>query len=55
MGLLASREQIRTNIEKLRTEMVIVGLRNGFGNPYTIVLSQKLDILIFEYQKLLKD
>jgi hypothetical protein len=55
MELLASKDQIRTNIEKLRTEMVNVGLINGFGNSYTIVLSQQLDILIFEYQKLIKD
>jgi hypothetical protein len=52
MSKICTKEQIKTDIEILRKEMVLVGMKNGFGSPNTIIISQKLDVLIFEYQRL---
>jgi hypothetical protein len=42
--------ELQNKIEKLRKEMIILGLRNGFGCPQTINISQKLDNYIAKYQ-----
>ena len=39
------------NIEKLRNEMITVGINNGFESTEVIFLSQELDLLIYEFQK----
>lgn len=39
-------------IELLRIEMIQVGTEKGLSNPDTILISQRLDIFISEYQKL---
>lgn len=38
------------NIEKLRAEMILSGLRNGLDNPITLKLSKELDIILNKYQ-----
>lgn len=43
-------EQLLANIEKLRKEMITVGMQNGFECSQVISISQKLDLLIYEYQ-----
>lgn len=39
-----------TNIEKLRKEMITIGINNGFKSSQVITLSQELDLLIYEFQ-----
>lgn len=43
--------QLIANIEKLRKEMITVGLKKGFECSQVIDMSQKLDLLIYEFQK----
>jgi hypothetical protein len=42
--------ELQNKIEKLRKEMIVLGLRNGFGSPQTINVSQKLDNYIAKFQ-----
>lgn len=42
--------ELQIKIEKLRQEMVTLGLRNGFKCSKTINVSQKLDKYIAKYQ-----
>jgi DNA-binding Lrp family transcriptional regulator len=42
--------ELQNRIEKLREEMILLGLRNGFKCPRTITVSQKLDQYIAKYQ-----
>ena len=44
-------EQLLCNIEKLRKEMITIGMKNGFECSQVICISQKLDLLIYEFQK----
>ena len=49
---MENSEHLITNIEKLRKEMITVGMKDGFACPQVIYISQKLDFLIYEFQKL---
>lgn len=44
-------EPLIANIEKLRKEMITIGMKNGFECSQVISISQKLDLLIYEFQK----
>jgi hypothetical protein len=48
-------DELQSKIEKLREEMILLGLRNGFKCPRTITVSQKLDQYIATYQAKQKD
>ncbi|WP_231710586.1 aspartyl-phosphate phosphatase Spo0E family protein [Gracilibacillus suaedae] len=55
-----SNEKININllleqIEKMREELVDIGLRDGLTAPSTLEYSQLLDERIKVYQKMLKD
>lgn len=45
-------EQILKEIEELREQMIHVALRKGFQNNESIAISQKLDQLLNEYEKI---
>lgn len=42
----------KTQIEILRKELIETGLKYGLDSSDTLIASQKLDELIFQYQKL---
>lgn len=44
-------KQLISTIEKLRNELITTGMKNGFECSKVIYLSQKLDSLIYEFQK----
>lgn len=46
-----TNENLISNIEKLRKEMIIVGMKKGFESSQVISISQKLDLLIYQFQK----
>ncbi len=48
-----SKEELKSNIETLRSQMIASALENGFTSTKTIKISKKLDILIYKYQKLI--
>ncbi|MEK4671157.1 aspartyl-phosphate phosphatase Spo0E family protein [Niallia sp. FSL R7-0271] len=45
-------KDILERIENVRTEMINIGLNEGFRSDKTLKLSEKLDDLIIQYQKL---
>lgn len=47
---MTNSEHLIASIEKLRKEMITVGMQNGFKCPQVICMSQKLDLLIYEIQ-----
>lgn len=50
-----SIECLRSEISNLREEMVSIGINEGLNNPKTIRTSQKLDVILNLYHKILKD
>ena len=48
---MENSKHLIANIEKLRNEMITVGINNGFESTEVIFLSQELDLLIYEFQK----
>ncbi len=48
---MENSKHLNANIEKLRNEMITVGINNGFESTEVIFLSQELDLLIYEFQK----
>jgi len=46
-----SLEELEYQIDTLRTHMINVGILKGLTHPETIKLSQELDILLNQYQK----
>lgn len=46
---------LKNKIEKLRKEMIQIGLEEGLRNKRTIEISQKLDFYITIYQYLMKN
>lgn len=46
-----TKEQLSNNIELVREEMIQAVLKYGFKNEKTVKLSQILDRLIVEFQK----
>lgn len=44
-------KKLMANIEKLRNQMIIVGMDKGIGCSQVIDMSQELDLLIVEFQK----
>lgn len=44
-------EQLLAKIEKLRKEMITVGIKKGLECSQVIEMSQRLDLLIFEFQR----
>lgn len=51
MKISDTNENLIDNIEKLRKEMITIGMKNGFECSQVINISQKLDLLINEFQK----
>lgn len=52
-GLLpCSKNELNNKIEQLKHYMVVTGMKFGLDNIKTIQISQELDSLIFEYQRL---
>lgn len=51
MENLCINKQLMANIENLRKEMITVRMKNGFECSQVICISQKLDLLIYEFQK----
>ena len=51
MKIHQADKKLRTTIEKLRKELISTGMQNGFECTQVICLSQKLDLLIYEFQK----
>lgn len=47
---LSKDKLLKININILRIELIELGLLVGLNHPSTILLSQKLDTLLFEYQ-----
>lgn len=46
-----NNEQLINKIEKLRKAMINIGMKNGFESSQVIHISQKLDLLIYEFQQ----
>lgn len=44
-------EKLKAKIERVRSEMVSVGMREGLSNPLTVKLSQKLDKLLNQLER----
>ena len=49
--MVDGKDSLLFKIEYYRKELIKVGKDNGFANPETVDLSQKLDKLIISYQK----
>ncbi|GKU84011.1 aspartyl-phosphate phosphatase Spo0E family protein [Niallia sp. NCCP-28] len=47
-----SLNQLESHIQKLRKELISVGMKEGFNDSNTVQLSQKLDYFILIYQQL---
>lgn len=45
-------EEILARIERIRKEMITIGMSGGFRSDKTLKLSKQLDGLILQYQKL---
>jgi len=43
--------QLENRIQKLRKELIAVGMKEGFSGSTTIQVSQQLDNFIFKYQQ----
>ncbi|PKG22613.1 aspartyl-phosphate phosphatase Spo0E family protein [Niallia nealsonii] len=46
-----SLNQLESHIQKLRKELINVGMKEGFNSSTTIQISQQLDYFIFQYQR----
>lgn len=46
------KKTLERKISNLRKEMITAASKKGLNNPETIELSQKLDVLLNQYQKL---
>lgn len=45
-------EEVQFKIEEIRNQMIDAGLLKGLTHPDTIKISQELDLLMNEYQKI---
>lgn len=52
LGLLTAKTELQNKIELLKNKMINSGLELGLTNPVTVKISQELDRLIIEYQRL---
>ncbi|GKU82903.1 aspartyl-phosphate phosphatase Spo0E family protein [Niallia sp. NCCP-28] len=46
-----SLNQLENQIQRLRKELIHVGMEKGFNNSTTLQISQQLDYFIFQYQQ----
>lgn len=51
MKIPSTKDHIKSTIELHRKELIETGLKHGFNSTKTLIASQKLDELIFKYQK----
>jgi hypothetical protein len=51
MQISYSNKKIETIIEMKRKELIETGLKYGFNSSKTLLVSQKLDDLIVQYQR----
>jgi len=47
-----SPEELEYQIDTLRTHMINIGILKGLTHPETVKLSQELDILLNQHQKM---
>ena len=52
LNITNSTIDLHKKIEELKSELIEVGLAIGLNHPTTIKLSQKLDKVIIEFQRL---
>lgn len=48
------KEKLRQEIDLLRSQLILTGCREGLNSRSTLEISQKLDMLLFQYQALQK-
>ncbi|CAM5198837.1 hypothetical protein UACE39S_02903 [Ureibacillus acetophenoni] len=53
--IMLPHDEVQLKIEEIRYQMIHTGQLKGLAHPDTIKLSQELDLLMNEYQKIQKE
>ncbi|WP_083402385.1 aspartyl-phosphate phosphatase Spo0E family protein [Bacillus sp. MUM 116] len=50
----STKHSLLFNIEKTRLEMILLASQHGYSNPHVVQCSQKLDLLLNDYNEKVK-